>query len=129
MEEETKKEKTLLEKLYDRRARAEMMSEEFRNRPSLFEEFQKVLKAEMFLRGLQIALKAPHTMNPQKIRDHYKMVRDYIREFSGEEIPDADAFFSQLVISNVNSYDKALTAWVFGNLKNTAKLIDLANNK
>ena len=119
----------LLDVFNDRRVRAETMSEEFRTHPAAFEKLKKILKAETFLRGLQIALKAPRTMNPQKIKDHYNMVRDYIKEFGDVIIPEDSVFMEQLVIKDVHSYDQFLTKWATFYLKNKmAELLDLAKS-
>lgn len=105
--------KTILDMLQERISAAESAGDDvFRHQPGATQRYLQLIQAEMFLKGTKMVLKAPLTMNPEKISNHYSMVRLYMEE-NGVTLPSYEEFSAELQVSTVNSYDEALSKCVF----------------
>lgn len=112
---------TILEKLEKRKQTADTHLESFKHWTDgliIYKAICRQISVWSYLRALS---QAPATMNPDKIKAHFGLVKALLLEISTDDVEaaktgyNADLFISNLLnggITTVNSYSDSLCAWL-----------------
>lgn len=112
---------TILEKLEKRKQTADSHLEAFKRWPDRLLIYKAVCRQISVWSCLRAYSQAPATMNPDKIKTHFSLVKSLLLEICADDVEaaqtnyNADLFLSNLLdsgILTVNSYAESLCAWI-----------------